>query len=605
MRVQLPLLRILPLFVAMALFASPGFEFPQTPSRDATNPPRAASKPSSPPTISAAPGDGIFGPSYGVSTGQQEAPFSLAVGHFNADSNPDIAAVISGAAGVSVLLGNGNGTFTLAGAFPVAGGFPTTLAISDFNADGKSDLAVANGAPSVSVLLGNGNGTFGPHAEFPVGLWPENVAIGDFDGDGAKDLASSNGGSNDVSVLLGNGDGTFGPQTTFPVGEFPRGIVVGDFNEDGDDDLAVANRTSTEISLLFGNGDGTFQPQATLRVGIGRPNPLVLRDFSGDGHADLAVGADSSRGVNIFLGLGDGNFQTLYGVRTSQNGTPVALAIGDFNGDGAPDLVSAEWFTNAVALLLGVGNGIFAPSNVLTTGLEPIAVAAGDFNADGWEDLAVSTQDSELIGIFLNQHPFPGVCNDADSDGFGVPGDPSCPAGAVDDCNDAVAGISPGAVEICDGIDNNCDVLDGFDSDFDTYTTCGGDCDDTRSSVRPGAKEYCNGRDDDCNGSVDVPAEEARDMEFGSDTVTLSWSASTGVGVSYDVYRGGFVSGAPFSYNPTCFQASVPQPSVGDGQLPPAGSGFSYIVTGRNSCGQGTMGFSSAGDPRPNNLPCP
>jgi hypothetical protein len=204
----------------------------------------------------------------------------------------------------------------------------------------------------------------------------------------------------------------------------------------------------------------------------------------------------------------------------------------------------------------------------------------------------------------MNQAPFTGTCTDADGDGFGSPGDPSCAAGALTDCNDASSAISPLASDPCDGVDNNCDAVDGFDQDVDNFTTCGGDCNDLVSSIRPGAREFCNGVDEDCNGVVDVPAEEATSLAFGSSD-SFSWAASAGFSVKYNVYRGAHTAAGGFSYNQTCLLSAITPASATDTQSPTVGQFLHYFVTGENSCGEGTLGMSSSNSPRPNSVPCP
>ena len=145
---------------------------------------------------------------------------------------------------------------------------PYALVAGDFNGDGRTDLAVANiGSNDVSVLLGNGDGTFQDQVRYAAGDEPFALVAGDFNGDGRTDLAVANAGSNDVSVLLGNGDGTFQDQVRYAAGDEPFALVAGDFNGDGRTDLAVANYDSGDVSVLLGNGDGTFQDQVRYAAG--------------------------------------------------------------------------------------------------------------------------------------------------------------------------------------------------------------------------------------------------------------------------------------------------------------------------------------------------
>ena len=177
-----------------------------------------------------------------------------------------------------MLLGNGDGTFQHAQTTNAVGVEPYAIASGDFNGDGRTDLAVVNYADrNVSVLLGNGDGTFQPQVTYAVGSFPYAIVTGDFNGDGRTDLAVANYGDKTVSVLLGNGDGTFQPQVTYAVAESPVSIVAGDFTGNGRIDLAASGwsvntldeQTDGPVSVLLGNGDGTFQPANTI-TGVGR-----------------------------------------------------------------------------------------------------------------------------------------------------------------------------------------------------------------------------------------------------------------------------------------------------------------------------------------------
>jgi len=229
--------------------------------------------------------------------------------------------------------------------------------MGDFNGDGKPDLAIANFSDSnVSILLGNGNGSFQPAANYATDFLPVSVAVGDFDSDGNPDLATSNLGPDpgNVSILLGNGSGTFQPAVSYGAGIFPASVAVGDFNGDGKADLAVANNDSS-VSILLGNGDGTFQ-QPALNYGAGaNPVSVAVGDFNGDGKADLAVANEFSGfsgDVSTLFGNGDGTFQPA--VSDLADVFPVSVAVGDFNGDGKPDLAVANNLSSNVSILLNV-----------------------------------------------------------------------------------------------------------------------------------------------------------------------------------------------------------------------------------------------------------
>ena len=181
---------------------------------------------------------------------------SVTVGDLNGDGKLDLAIATQGTNSVTILLGNGDGTFTPAtGPAPAVGKQPQAIVAADFNGDGKLDLAIANAADNtVTILLGNGDGTFTQASGSPiaVGTAPYAIVAADFRANGKLDLAIANSGSNNVTLLLGNGDGTFAqaPASPFPVGKVPYSLVVGDFNSSGRAGLAVANSTDSTISIL-------------------------------------------------------------------------------------------------------------------------------------------------------------------------------------------------------------------------------------------------------------------------------------------------------------------------------------------------------------------
>ena len=255
-------------------------------------------------------GNGTLQPQTQIAAGV--IPFDVATADLNGDGKLDMVVVNQLSNNVSVMLGNGNGTFQTQVDY-AAGGSPEWVAISDFNGDGIPDLAVVDCPTSyaggISVLIGNGNGTFQPAVYYNTGYCGAGIAAGDFNQDGIQDLAAVNYDENTVSVLLGNGDGTFQPQVTYPSGIIPVSIVVGDFNNDGYLDLATSNDNCAyyssdcppgTVSILFGNGDGTFQPNVDYRVGI-LPEALATADLDLNGAAGLAVPNTFSNTVSVYL----------------------------------------------------------------------------------------------------------------------------------------------------------------------------------------------------------------------------------------------------------------------------------------------------------------
>jgi hypothetical protein len=306
-------------------------------------------------TVSILLGDGTGGfsaPTDFAGGGNSHSVSSSVVGDFNGDGKQDLA-VINYPNSLSILLGDGAGGFTTTNY--AIGSYAVSIAVGDFNGDGKQDLAVANyGTGSdpntVSILLGDGAGGFSARTNFPVGSSPASVAVGDFNNDGKQDLAVANTGSNNVSILLGNGDGSFGAPTNFAVGGgSPLSVAVGDFNGDGNQDLAVANSDTNTVSILLGDGMGGFSAPTNFAVGM-YAYAVAVGDFNGDGKQDLAVvNYLISNTVSILLGDGKGGFSapTDFAVGIG----PVSVAVGDFNGDGKQDLVLANYYSKNVSVL--------------------------------------------------------------------------------------------------------------------------------------------------------------------------------------------------------------------------------------------------------------
>ena len=341
---------------------------------------------------------------------------------------------------------------------------PESIVVADFNQDGKLDQAVANaGSNTVSILRGNGDGTFQTALNFDAGRGPTSIAMGDFNRDGKLDLVVSNYGNADyyapasfvastVSVLLGNGDGTFQAPRPFEAGSGPNAVVVGDFNNDGLQDLAVADygvypngrtpcrccsatatgpserrrlspratarsASSSAISIATTSriwpsattwttacpccsamDSGPFTSAGTFAVGAA-PWALVTSDLNGDQRPDLAVTDHSSDIVSVLLGNGDGTFAPHIWFRTDRN--PTGLALGDLNGDGKADLAVTNYFSTTISVLLGNGDGTFQAAQDFGVGLAPMSVAIADFNGDGRPDLAAANYFEGTVSVLM------------------------------------------------------------------------------------------------------------------------------------------------------------------------------------------------------------
>lgn len=311
------------------------------------------------------------------------------------------------------------GLFARAQDFPV-GQQPEAVATADFNGDGEKDLAVTNlneeDTLMVSVLLGNGDGTFAdplnydlPPAEFQT---PTAIIAADLDGDGNPDVATTATGNSDaLVVLLNNGDGTFANPVSYnPVlsQDYPLAVTAADFNEDGKTDLAVAflfeNNSGGNLSVFMGRGDGTFEDPVPFDTATDEPTSLASADFNGDSIADLAATSQGDDGdgpseVSVLLGRGDGTFNSaqIYAVGTS----PQFVITPDLDGDGRPDLVTANYAANNISVLMSNGDGTFrsAANYGAGTGSAPYSVAPGDFDGDGKMDLVTANSGSNGISV--------------------------------------------------------------------------------------------------------------------------------------------------------------------------------------------------------------
>jgi len=368
---------------------------------------------------------GAGSPVQNVSTGG--SPMYALVGRFNDDVYPDIATANLSGNNVSILLGNGTGTFTDAPGSPVAmaaspstnGSRPTSLASGHFNEDAHLDLAVGNrNSGTLTILLGSASGSFTTHANYTGIASVYAIGSGDFDGDGKADIATLDNNSSAVRLFRGLGGGNFAafagsPMSVTGVSNL-RGIAIGQMVGNANVDIAVTGAGSDNIGVLRGNGDGTFVLQSTHAVvsdASASPVDVVRADLNADGFADLVVTTLASRGSGgdppsphsraaVLLGSASGYAAvTHHWLGADLSG----IAVADVNRDLIPDLIgsNAAWsFSGSVAL--GNGTGGFAAPTGYTAGGNPFHVVQGDFNIDGAADFAVVNQPSSTLSVYLN-----------------------------------------------------------------------------------------------------------------------------------------------------------------------------------------------------------
>lgn len=274
----------------------------------------------------------------------------------------------------------------------------------DMNNDGYSDLVAVNeSSDDLRILMNDGTGGYGDFEvyDFNANSTPSPSEGADFNNDGEIDIAVTTAWDNEVRVLTGDGTGSFSSQETYFTSNGVRGIVVGDFNGDGWDDMLTTNRLSGNISIFLNDGDGTFT-ESNMDLPNQDENACAMTDANGDGVLDVFYGTYQSQHIGILLGDGDGHFNP--SAQLSVQGRPWMVGAGDLNGDGHADMAAVLYVTNKVVVAFGDGQGglenpvHYSPSDFVF----PVAIDLGDIDGDGDLDMATSCYSSSTYTIFEN-----------------------------------------------------------------------------------------------------------------------------------------------------------------------------------------------------------
>ncbi len=363
-------------------------------------------------------------------------PYGVVIGDLDGDGKPDFVVTNNTSHTISVFRNTGVGDSISSNSFAAAvdfatGSGPWGVALGDLDGDGKLDIVVSNGTSGTISVFRNTSasgsitaGSFAPKVDFATGGGGGGgygIAIADLDGDGKPDIVVTNRNSNTISVFRNTssvGSIAFAPNVDFPTGDIPYGVAVGDLDGDGKPDIVVANSGGDSLSVLrniSSSGSialGSFAPGVSLATS-GTPIAVAIADLNGDGKPEIISANTSDSTLSIFQNKSSSGSITSAsfdeGIDFKLNSAPNSIALGDFNGDGQPDIAAANGNSNTVSVFentSGTGGNIssnsFASEVDFTTASLPYGFAIGDLNGDGRPDLVATSSGTNAVSVFLS-----------------------------------------------------------------------------------------------------------------------------------------------------------------------------------------------------------
>jgi hypothetical protein len=356
-------------------------------------------------------GDGLFANQTTLDAGRDSQPYSVTVVDLNNDNHMDIVVVFSNTNKVAVLLGSGNGSFSLFGEYSTGNNSsPCSAVVGDFDNDTKLDMAVATyGSSSVILFLGRGNGIFSDASVFytSAGLQPYAMVSGDFNNDTRLDIATVSYDYNYVDIALSYKNYGFLNKITYPttnVYDNPKSIVAADLNNDSRPDIIVANYNTSQINIFLSYDNGTFSSPISYSTGTDTgPLSIAVGDFNNDTQLDIVVANNKTGTVIVFLGDGVGRLLNRTTYSTGTSAQLYYVDVGDLNKDGRLDIVVANQLRGAIHIFYGVGDGTLSKIQTLQldSSVEPVWVRIADFNNDDRLDIAVVNRLEGSVGLYL------------------------------------------------------------------------------------------------------------------------------------------------------------------------------------------------------------